>query len=170
MGDEEPVDEIESLETDLEPLQFEGLEAPRRRDRTKITTHQATEKYGAKNSDHLVKQEKTKAALANREIIRRLMKDPAEFKVSELNFIAGTAVDKVAKKERWERAGGDGGQGWMEQFVQTFARIQEGGSVSLQLTVEKAPPRQVEARVVPLTLDATVVETDYSGDGTLSER
>ena len=161
------LDEIEDEITDLEPLAFEGNEPAKPRTRTKLTTAQATAKYGGKNSDYIVAQEKTKGMLANREIIRRLMQDPAAFKVGELNFIAGTAVDKVAKKERWERAGGDQGAGWMEQFVTMFSKLQEGG-MSVQLNVEKLPPRELSARTVPLTFDASSVEIDSSGDGTVS--
>lgn len=143
------IDRLEEEEVGLDPLSFEGMGPPKARVKTKLTTRQATLQYGAKNSDHLVAQEKTKAALANREIIRRLMQDPAQFKNGELNFIAGTAVDKVAKKERWDRAGDDGGKSWSEQFVNAVARLQGEGGVKLSLEITAPGAKKIDAQIMP---------------------
>ena len=161
---EEPksdIDRIEEAEEGLEPLSFSGLEAPKPRVRTKLTTRQATLQYGAKSSDHLVAQEKTKAALANREIIRRLMQDPASFKAGELNFIAGTSVDKVAKKERWEKAGDESGKNWIEQFAVAVARVQADTSVKLSLEVVRPGARAEAERLMPaIDVEAVPEATD----------
>lgn len=115
----------------------------------RLSTGQAVEKYGKRDSSGIIAQEKTKAHLANRELIRRLMKDPAQFKNGELNFIAGTAVDKVAKKERWDRAGDDSGKSWVEQFVGAIERLQGEGGMKLSLEVTAPGAKRVDAQIMP---------------------
>lgn len=60
-----------------------------------------------------------------------------------LNVLTGTALDKIAKYERWESAGhGEAGE-WTRQLV---AGLQQLGKVTL--TVEALPDGQPEQRVI----------------------
>ena len=152
-------DELDRLELEADesdkPLILNASPEPAVRE-PRISTRQAVAKYGTdKASANIVSQEKTKAQLANREIIRRLMRDPGEFKSSELNFIAGTAVDKVAKKERWDRSGDDGGKGWLEQFVGMVSKLQADTSLKLSLEVVSPSGARAEGTPMPEVIDVT---------------
>jgi hypothetical protein len=135
-------------EGELDPLVL-NASLPAKVREPRLSTGQAVEKYGKRDSSGIIAQEKTKAHLANRELIRRLMKDPAQFKNGELNFIAGTAVDKVAKKERWDRSGDDGGKSWSEQFVNAVARLQGEGGVKLSLEITAPGAKKIDAQIMP---------------------
>ena len=56
-----------------------------------------------------------------------------ELKASELNFIAGTATDKVAVAEKWNRDEGTGSEAFLKQLAASLKKLGPEASVTVKL-------------------------------------
>ncbi len=100
-------------------------------------------------SRQLMGTQKRVAALATEEIERRLLADPGDINIAALNFIAGTATDKLAKYERWERD--EVAPPSYASALEKLASALAEGRVDLRIEVTRRDP--APALPEPLTID-----------------
>jgi hypothetical protein len=97
-------------------------------------------------SARLVEAHRKNALLAADELGRRLEDTPESFKAAELNFITGTATDKVSRYEGWDsrRPESPSYASALERFAETLAKT----GARLEITVEPRPDRADAAAVI----------------------
>lgn len=88
-------------------------------------------------TEQLMARQRRVVALGLEELERRLSEDPASVSTRDLVVSNGVGMDKIARRERWDRPG-DGAGSFLSRLGELAARVKAGESVGVSLLVEKA--------------------------------
>lgn len=96
----------------------------------------------------IVSNHRRLAAMATEELERRLIESPQAMSTLELNVVGGTATDKIAKHEAWGQRQ-ESTNPYASGLAQALEAIKDsGGSITLELRVERAERETVEIESV----------------------
>jgi hypothetical protein len=98
-------------------------------------------------STDLIQGKRRIVQLADQELEKWLLHDPAKPSTAELNMVSGTSTDKIAAHEGWRSTGARGGDGrGIADVLDRLDKALEGKSIELK--VEDAPP---DAKAIDVT-------------------
>jgi hypothetical protein len=100
-----------------------------------------------KSSD-LIQGKRRIVNLADQELEKRLLHDPAKPSMAELNMVSGTATGKLRDFEGWRSTGAHGGDGrQLSDILEKLGRALDGKRIGL--IVEAEPPDANAIDVTP---------------------
>jgi hypothetical protein len=104
-------------------------------------------------TESLMGLHKITAHLALETIVTRMLENPEEFKTKDLAVLAGISSDKLGSYEGWARSGARGGEDYASDLSKWGAdlmkKVEPGGKVKLELTVEREPDA-IDVTAVPV--------------------
>lgn len=99
-------------------------------------------------SSDLIQGKRRIVKLADQELEKRLLHDPAKPSMAELNMVSGTSADKIAAFEGWRSTGArGGGEGKLADVLDKIEKAFEGKDLTLK--IESSPPERDAIDVTP---------------------
>lgn len=102
----------------------------------------------AARSDNLIRQSRAIAQAAGEKILERIEDGDDSMSAKELAIVRGIEIDKVAKRERWDR-GAAGEEGTFLSGLESIAEELAKSGGKLELTVTKSDPADAAIDVTP---------------------